>query len=95
MALTVTVNISDADEKAMLNDLLDIDDWVQKAVIGKINNCKKRMAQSATAILKADGSVETMPATDDGLVAALLARDDYKNRAERDAASNHQYRVNR
>ena len=88
MALTVTVNIGDADEKAMLNDLLDIDDWVQKAVIGKINNCKKRMAQSATAILKADDSIETMPATDDGLVAALLARDDYKNRAERDAASN-------
>ena len=86
MALTVTVNISDADEKAMLNDLLDIDDWVQKAVIGKINNCKKRMAQSATAVLKADASVETMPATDAGLIAALLARDDYKNRAERDAA---------
>ena len=87
MALTVTVNISDADEKAMLNDLLDIDDWVQKAVIGKINNCKKRMAQSATAVLKADASVETMPATDAGLIAALLARDDYKNRAERDAAA--------
>ena len=88
MALTITVNISDADEKAMLNDLLDIDDWVQKAVLGKINNCKKRMAQSATAVLKADASVETMPATDDGLIAALLARDDYKNRAERDAADN-------
>ena len=87
MALTITVNISDADEKAMLNDLLDIDDWVQKAVLGKINNCKKRMAQSATAVLKADASVETMPATDDGLITALLARDDYKNRAERDAAS--------
>ena len=87
MALTVTVNIGDADEKAMLNDLLDIDDWVQKAVIGKINNCKKRMAQSATAVLKADASVETMPATDAGLIAALLARDDYKNRAERDAAA--------
>ena len=28
-----------------------------------------------------------MPATDAGLITALLARDDYKNRAERDAAS--------
>jgi hypothetical protein len=86
MAVTVTVNISDADEKAMLNDLLGIDDWVQAAVVGKINNCKKRMANQATAVLKADDSVETMPATDDGLITALLARDDYKNRAERDAA---------
>ena len=86
MAVTVTVNISDADEKAMLNDLLGIDDWVQAAVVGKINKCKKRMANEATAILKADASVETMPATDDGLITALLARDDYKTRAERDAA---------
>jgi len=85
MAVIVTVNISDADEKALLNDLLDIDDWVQLAVVGKINNCKKRMAVEATAVLKADASVESMPATDDGLISALLARDDYKNRAERDA----------
>ena len=86
MAITVTVNISDADERAMLNDLLGIDDWVQAAVVGKVNNCKKRMAIQATAVLKADASVESMPATDDGLITALLARDDYKNRAERDAA---------
>ena len=86
MAVTVTVNINDLDEKIMLNDLLGIDDWVQAAVLGKINNCKKRMAGQASAVLKADASVETMPATDDGLITALLARDDYKNRAERDAA---------
>ena len=85
MALTITVDISDADQKALLNDLLDIDAWVQSAVAGKINNCKKRMAASAAAVLKADASVETMPATDDGLVAALLARPDYKTRAARDA----------
>ena len=88
MSVTVTVEISDHNEKVLLNDLLDIDDWVQKAVIGKINNCGKRMATQATAILKADESVESMPATDEGLQKALLARDDYKNRAERDAASN-------
>ena len=86
MAITVTVEINDLNEKILLNNLLDIDDWVQKAVVGKINNCKTRMADNASAILKADASVETMPATDDGLVEALLARSDYKNRAARDAA---------
>ena len=84
MAVTITVQVSTTDEKILLNDLLDIDDWVQKAVVGKINNCKKRMAVQATAVLKADSDVETMPATDDGLIAALLARDDYKNRAARE-----------
>ena len=87
MALTVTVEINDHDQKVLLNDLLDINAWVQAAVAGKINNCGKRMAQEATAVLKADASVETMPATDEGLQEALLARDDYKDRAARDAAS--------
>ena len=87
MTKTFTVEISDHNEKVLLNDLLDVDDWVQKAVIGKINNCGKRMANEATQVLKADDSVESMPATDEGLQKALLARDDYKNRAERDAAS--------
>ena len=85
MAITVTVEINDLNQKILLNDLLDIDDWVQKAVVGKINNSKTRMADNASAILKADDSVETMPATDDGLIEALLARSDYKNRAARDS----------
>lgn len=86
MAVTITVEISDHNEKVLLNDLLDIDDWVQKAVIGKINNCGKRMAQNAAAVLKADAAVASMPATDVGLQEALLARSDYKNRAERDSS---------
>ena len=86
MALTVSVEISYHNKKVLLHNILDIDDWVQAAVVGKINNCSKRMANGATAVLKADESVESMPATDEGLQKALLARDDYKNRAERDAA---------
>ena len=84
MALTITVNISDDDNLALDNDLLDIDDWVQKAVVGKISNCKKRMALEATQVLTADASKTDMPADDDGLIAALAARDDYKNRVERE-----------
>ena len=86
MAVTVTVEISDHNAKVLLHDILNIDDWVQAAVLGKINKCGKRMANEATQVLKADPSVENMPATDEGLQKALLARDDYKNRSERDAA---------
>ena len=85
MAVTITVNISDHNEKVLLHDLLDINPWVQAAVDGKINNCGKRMAAEATAVLKADNSVTSMPATDQGLQEALLARSDYKNRAQREA----------
>jgi len=85
MALTITVNISDHNEKVLLHDLLDINAWVQAAVEGKINSCGKRMSARATEVLKADDSVTSMPATDQGLQEALLARSDYKNRAQREA----------
>ena len=84
---TYTVTITDADETALNNDLLDIDTWIQGAVTGKINNCKKRMVAQWQPILFADESVESMPATADGIIALVVARDDYKTRAERDAES--------
>ena len=84
--LVITVTINDDNQAIMKNDLLDINDWVQKAVVGKINNCTKRMAREATEVLKADDSVSSMPATNVDLCKALIARDGYKNRAARDAA---------
>ena len=84
---TYTVTITDADETALNNDLLDIDTWIQGAVTGKINNCKKRMINTWRPIIFADDSVASIPANDDDFIALIVARDDYKTRAERDAAS--------
>ena len=84
---TYTVTITDADETALNNDLLDIDTWIQGAATGKINNCKKRMINEWRPIIFADDSVATIPANDDDFIALVVARDDYKTRAERDAES--------
>ena len=84
---TYTVTITDADETALDNDLLDKDAWIQDAVTGKINNCKKRMINTWRPIVFADDSVATIPANDDDFIALVVARDDYKTRAERDAES--------
>ncbi len=35
MALTITINIDDTEEKVLKDNLLDIDQWVQDAVVGK------------------------------------------------------------
>ena len=78
--------ISTIEESVLKNDLLDIQDWWDKALVGKINNCKKRMIQQWHPKLMADPSVESIPANEDDLVALIVARDDYKNRVERDAA---------
>ena len=85
MAKTITVKIDDTDEKVMLNDLLDIDEWVQLAVTGKINNCWKRMQQSWTNQLMNDESfTDPIPSNKDDFVKMVTARSDYKDRAARD-----------
>ena len=65
--------------------LVDIDSWVTTAVNGKVNNCKKRMIAEWLPKLYADDSVSSIPATEDEIVAMIVARDDYKDRAARDA----------
>jgi hypothetical protein len=83
--MTYTIEINDTDLLALNNDLTDVDTWIQDAVIGKINNCKKRMVNEWQPILFADESVESIPATADGIIALVVARDDYKTRIERNA----------
>tara|TARA_R110000787_G_scaffold289_1_gene934 strand:+ start:492 stop:755 length:264 start_codon:yes stop_codon:yes gene_type:complete len=87
MALTITVSINDTDEKVMKNDLLDLDQWVQDAVTGKINNCWKRFQQEWTTKLMNDASfTDAIPSNQADFVALVTARADYKTRQERDDA---------
>ena len=85
MALIITVNVSDDDEACLLNDLLGIDDWVQKAVKGKIEKCRERMIREWQPKLFADPAVTQMPADTDAFIAMVLARPDYSNRAARES----------
>ena len=73
------------EESVLKNDLLDVQDWVTKAIDGKVSNCKKRMIAEWMPKLYADDSVSSIPASEDEIVAMIVARDDYKDRAARDA----------
>ena len=84
--LTITVTINDTDQKIMKNDLLDINDWVQKAVDGKKNNTWKRFRQEWTQKLMDDETfTDTLPSIKKDFVNLVIGRSDYKDRATRDA----------
>ena len=57
-----TVSITDDDQKILSNDLYNdtdnagIDEWIQEALDGKINNCWKRFRQEWTQKLMDDES---------------------------------------
>ena len=79
--------LTTTEESVFKDNQSDVQDWVTKAIDGKINKCKKRMISHWTPILMADESVESIPGNEDDLIALILARDDYNNRAARDAES--------
>ena len=78
------IEISDVDIKCLENDLLDIEDWILKAIAGKINNCKKRMLKSGTDILLKDPKILNIPANEDDLIHTISNNENYKNRFKRE-----------
>ena len=87
------VSLTDLQQTILSNDLYNdtdnagIDDWIQKAVDGKINNCWKRMqSEWTTKLMNDDSFTDAIPSNQADFVALVIARSDYKNRKERDDA---------
>jgi len=88
MAKTITINISDVDEKILYNDLLkDVDgnegikDWVERATVGRINHSWKEFRKEWIDRLMADETfTDPIPSNKEDFVNLVTARDDYKDR---------------
>lgn len=78
------IEVSDLDVMILKNDLLDVEQWARDAVMGKIANCKKRMDAIWRPVLDADPEVKSIPASLEDRIALIVARSDYKDRAQRD-----------
>lgn len=86
--IEIKVTFDDTEQATMLNDLKDINQWVQDAVTGKKNNTWKRFQQEWTLKLMDDDSfTDPIPSNKTDFVNLVTARSDYKTRAERDIAS--------
>ena len=84
--LTITIEVDDTDQLILKNDLLDIDDWMQQAMTGKINNCWKRMQSEWTTKLMNDESfTDSIPSNKADFVTLVTSREDYQDRAARNA----------
>lgn len=92
---TKTVTLTDLQQKILSNDLYNdtdnagIDDWIQGAIDGKINNCWKRFQQEwTTKLMNDDSFTDAIPSNQADFVALVTARSDYQNRKQRDDANN-------
>ena len=85
------ITLTDLQQTILSNDLYNdtdnagLDDWIQKAVDGKISNCWKRMQREWTTKLMDDDSfTDAIPSNQKDFVDLVTARSDYKNRKARD-----------
>ena len=88
------ITLTDLEQKILSNDLYNdtdnagIDDWLDKAIEGKISNCWKRMQTEWTTKLMNDESfTDSIPSNKADFVKLITARSDYKDRKARDEAS--------
>ena len=85
--LTLTVEATDTEQAILLNDLTDIDDWLQAAMLGKKNNCWKRFrTEWTTKLMEDDSFTDSIPSNQADFVTLVTSRSDYKTRTERDEA---------
>ena len=89
---TKSIILTDLQQQILSNDLYNdtdnkgLDDWIQSAVDGKINNCWKRMQREWTDKLMNDSSfTDPIPSNQADFVKLITARSDYKTRKQRDA----------
>ena len=82
------IEISDSDMKCLQNDLLNIEDWINEAIQGKINNCKKRLIAEWHPKLIADPDIKSIPGDESGLINFITSHKDYSNRYQREELIN-------
>jgi len=84
--ITLSVTCTDTEQAVLLNDLLNINDWLQAAMVGKKANSWKRMQQEWTTKLMNDSDfTDSIPSNQADFVTLVTGRSDYKTRTEREA----------
>lgn len=83
MSLNYQRTFTDEEEKILLDSILDIKQWIDGMIDGKLNNCTKRLAVKRRKELIDSGNL-TIPAKDIDLVKNAFADPNYKDRKKRD-----------
>tara|TARA_R110000822_G_scaffold116404_2_gene248286 strand:+ start:1682 stop:1972 length:291 start_codon:yes stop_codon:yes gene_type:complete len=88
-----TITLTDLQQKILSSELYTdtdnsgLDEWIQGAVDGKINNCWKRFqAHWTTKLMNDDSFTDAIPSNQADFVALIIAREDYKTRKEQEDA---------
>ena len=77
--IKIEVTLSEFDKKVLNHELIDIQQWLQSALNGKINKVKKRLISEAQEKLYQDENIQIIPATVSGSISLYFEQDYYKD----------------
>jgi len=75
------------ENSCLLHMVLDVDAWMNDSIVEKASRRRDALIQEWRPRLYADASVTELPANPDDLATLILARSDYRTRAQQDAAA--------
>lgn len=81
-AKTITIEIPDQDIAIIESIVPDTEEWIQNAVDGKLNACRKRIIKREIGL--SVKKKETLPAGEDAIIQKYLNRPDGDKRGFRD-----------
>ena len=80
------IKITDAENKGLRHMVADPEAWLLAAITEKARVRREALINEWRPRLFADASVTELPADDEALCTLIMARSDYKNRLQKDAA---------
>ena len=83
MAFLYKRQLTDREEKILLDQIMDIEKWVNGLIDGKINNCLGRLSKRRHLELINSGNLN-VPATDELMADNAFSDINYKNRKDRE-----------
>jgi len=81
----LTIELTDLEWQAFADIVVDPREWARSAVKGKVDKCINRVIAKEQERLLADPTVDTIPATVDGILESYFAQPNYESRATREA----------
>lgn len=74
MAMTITVNLTDLDEKCMRYLAADPEEWINNLVVARVFAAKQEIYEAEVRRMTADPNITNIPADIDTVVAAAEVR---------------------
>ena len=83
---TITLQLTDTEWQILQDELVDPEGWINNFTLDRIRRRKAHIIATEQQTLIDDPAVDTIPATEEGILESYFGREGYQTRAQQVAA---------